>query len=100
MRPGRPTNRRRITSNVVPAKAGTHNPWAVDYRKHVRQAPRRTETAVVMGPRLRGDDDSLLSCQPAVPQFPLQHLADGAARQRVDEYDIREPLGLADAAVG
>src|SRR3954447_2961355 len=45
-------------STVVPAKAGTHTPQPIDVA-----ALTITETLVVMGPRLRGDDSGLVSAK-------------------------------------
>ncbi len=45
----------RIILGVVPAQAGTHNPWPFDFGMQVATL-RMTRATVVMGPRLRGDD--------------------------------------------
>ena len=42
-------------ATVVPAQAGTHTPQQGDVA-----GPAITETLVVMGPRLRGDDSGLI----------------------------------------
>jgi hypothetical protein len=46
------------TINVVPAKAGTHNPWPFDFGAQVATLCTTTTTGV-MGPRLRGDDEEV-----------------------------------------
>jgi hypothetical protein len=42
------------TYNVVPANAGTHTPRPIDVT--LVPIPDKTQTPVVMGPRVRGDD--------------------------------------------
>jgi predicted lipoprotein len=41
--------------SVVPANAGTQTPRTIDVRTELN--PDQTQTRVVMGPRVRGDDE-------------------------------------------
>jgi hypothetical protein len=42
-------------TNVVPANAGTHTPGPIDVRLEL--TPNKAQRPVVMGPRVRGDDE-------------------------------------------
>gem|GEM_PF-5328378 len=45
--------------HVVPANAGTHTPRTIDVRTELN--PDQTQTPVVMGPCVRGDDEKNIS---------------------------------------